>query len=212
MSGRRSQARRYAVLALYQWQMTGQEPAAIMRHFFDDPAWMQVIAEGLGLLKGEQQSLADAVYDLNLFQELLRGVPERVEDLDRQLETVLDRPLRQVTPVDLAILRLGVYELAQSPQIPFRAILNETVELAKEFGSTDDSHRYVNGILDRLARALRPAEFTPQGGDVAAPSSEPPSTAGRKPRSASPASGSSAASATPAAGKRPETPPTRREP
>ena len=211
MSGRRSQARRYAVLALYQWQMTGQEPAAIMRHFFDDPAWMQVIAEGLGLLKGEQQSLADAVYDLNLFQELLRGVPERVEDLDRQLETVLDRPLRQVTPVDLAILRLGVYELAQSPQIPFRAILNETVELAKEFGSTDDSHRYVNGILDRLARALRPAEFTPQGGDGAAPSSEPPS-AGRKARSASPASGSSAASATPAAGKRPETPPTGREP
>lgn len=212
MSGRRSQARRYAVLALYQWQMTGQEPAAIMRHFFDDPAWMQVIAEGLGLLKGEQQSLADAVYDLNLFQELLRGVPERVEDLDRQLETVLDRPLRQVTPVDLAILRLGVYELAQSPQIPFRAILNETVELAKEFGSTDDSHRYVNGILDRLARSLRPAEFTPQGGDGAAPSSEPPSTVGRKARSASPTSGSSAASATPAAGKRPETPPTGREP
>ena len=205
MSGRRSQARRYAVLALYQWQMTGQEPAAIMRHFFDDPAWMQVIAEGLGLLKGEQQSLADAVYDLNLFQELLRGVPERVEDLDRQLETVLDRPLRQVTPVDLAILRLGVYELAQSPQIPFRAILNETVELAKEFGSTDDSHRYVNGILDRLARVLRPAEFTPQGGGGATASSEPPAAA----RKARPAS---AASATPASGKRPETPPTGREP
>ena len=205
MSGRRSQARRYAVLALYQWQMTGQEPAAIMRHFFDDPAWMQVIAEGLGLLKGEQQSLADAVYDLQLFQELLRGVPEQVEDLDRQLETVLDRPLRQVTPVDLAILRLGVYELAQSPQIPFRAILNETVELAKEFGSTDDSHRYVNGILDRLARVLRPAEFTPQGGGGATASSEPPAAA-RKARSAS------AASATPASGKRPETPPTGREP
>lgn len=186
MSGRRSQARRYAVLALYQWQMTGQEPAAIMRHFFDDPAWMQVIAEGLGLLKGEQQSLADAVYDLQLFQELLRGVPERVEDLDRQLERVLDRPLRQVTPVDLAILRLGVYELAQSPQIPFRAILNETVELAKEFGSTDDSHRYVNGILDRLARTLRPAEFVPSP-DSATPSPEPLPASG--PRAKFPSSG-----------------------
>lgn len=205
MSGRRSQARRYAVLALYQWQMTGQEPAAIMRHFFDDPAWMQVIAEGLGLLKGEQQSLADAVYDLQLFQELLRGVPERVEDLDRQLERVLDRPLRQVTPVDLAILRLGVYELAQSPQIPFRAILNETVELAKEFGSTDDSHRYVNGILDRLARTLRPAEFVPPGGGGDMPTSEPPSPPSRKARP------KSSAGVTSAAGRRPETPPTGRE-
>lgn len=160
MSGRRSQARRYAVLALYQWQITGLAPADIVRHFFDDPAWMQVVAEGLGLHQGEQQSVADALYDMALFQELVRGVPEQVEDLDRQLQTVLDRPLIQVTPVDLAILRLGVYELAHSLRIPFRAILNEAVELAKEFGSTDDSHRYVNGILDRLARTLRPEEFT----------------------------------------------------
>ncbi len=160
MSGRRSQARRYAVLALYQWQITGLAPADIVRHFFDDPAWMQVVAEGLGLHKGEQQSVADALYDMALFQELVRGVPEQVENLDRQLQTVLDRPLIQVTPVDLAILRLGVYELAHSLRIPFRAILNEAVELAKEFGSTDDSHRYVNGILDRLARTLRPEEFT----------------------------------------------------
>lgn len=160
MSGRRSQARRYAVLALYQWQITGLAPADIVRHFFDDPAWMQVVAEGLGLHKGEQQSVADALYDMALFQALVRGVPEQVEDLDRQLQTVLDRPLIQVTPVDLAILRLGVYELVHSPGIPFRAILNEAVELAKEFGSTDDSHRYVNGILDRLARTLRLEEFT----------------------------------------------------
>jgi N utilization substance protein B len=170
MAGRRSQARRYAVLALYQWQVSGLAPAEIVRHFFDDPAWMEVIAEGLGLAKGEKQPVADALYDLALFQELLRGVPEQVEDLDSRLATVLDRPLRQVTPVDLAILRLGVYELAHSPRIPFRAILNEAVELAKEFGSTDDSHRYVNGILDRLARTLRPAEFTA----LSTPASPPP--------------------------------------
>ena len=100
MAGRRSQARRYALLGLYQWQMTGQSPAVILRHFFDDPAWMQVIAEGLGLTKGERQSVEEAVYDLALFQELMRGVPEQVEDLDRRLQQVLDRPLRQVTPVD----------------------------------------------------------------------------------------------------------------
>ena len=173
MSGRRSQARRYAVLALYQWQITGLAPGDIVRHFFDDPAWMQVVAEGLGLHKGEQQSVADALYDMALFQALVRGVPEQVEDLDRQLQTVLDRPLIQVTPVDLAILRLGVYELVHSPRIPFRAILNEAVELAKEFGSTDDSHRYVNGILDRLARTLRPEEFTD------APAPETPRTSRR---------------------------------
>jgi len=159
MAGRRSQARRYAVLALYQWQLTGLAPAVIVRHFRDDPAWMQAVAESLGLTRTERQSAAEALYDLQLFQELLNGVPARADDLDRRLETVLDRPLRQVTPVDLAILRLGVYELAYSPQVPVRAILNEAVELAKEFGSTDDSHRYVNGILDRLGRSLRPAEF-----------------------------------------------------
>lgn len=161
MSGRRSQARRYAVLALYQWQITGLAPADIVRHFFDDPAWMQVVAEGLGLAKGKRQSVAEALYDMALFQDLLRGVPEQAPELDRLLETVLDRPLRQVTPVDLAILRLGVFELTQSSQIPCRAIINEAVELAKEFGSTDDSHRYVNGILDRLARTLRAEEFPP---------------------------------------------------
>ena len=89
MSGRRSQARRYAVLALYQWQITGLAPAEIVRHFFDDPAWMQVVAESLGLAKGERQSVADALYDMSLFQDLLRGVPEQLEDLDRRLETVL---------------------------------------------------------------------------------------------------------------------------
>ena len=203
MSGRRSQARRYAVLALYQWQITGLAPADIVRHFFDDPAWMQVVAEGLGLHQGEQQSVADALYDMALFQELVRGVPEQVEDLDRQLQTVLDRPLIQVTPVDLAILRLGVYELAHSPGIPFRAILNEAVELAKEFGSTDDSHRYVNGILDRLARTLRPEEFT----DAPAPAIPRASRSGSS-RASRPAKPTVAAPpATPAPAEPPAEPP-----
>ncbi|MFZ1538920.1 MAG: transcription antitermination factor NusB [Chromatiaceae bacterium] len=194
MSGRRSQARRYAVLALYQWQITGLAPAEIVRHFFDDPAWMQVVAESLGLAKGERQSVADALYDMSLFQDLLRGVPEQLEDLDHRLETVLDRPLRQVTPVDLAILRLGVYELTHSPRIPCRAIINEAVELAKEFGSTDDSHRYVNGILDRLARTLRPEEFPP-----ASPPATPRTSRAASSPASRPAASSSPGDSTPLA-------------
>jgi N utilization substance protein B len=173
MIGRRSHARRYAVLALYQWQVTGLDPAEIGRHFFDDPAWMDEVADSLGELNGSERpsDAAKAVYDLALFQELLRGVPAQLPELDERLTSVLDRPLSQVTPVDLAILRMAVYELLKTPQIPFRVVINEAVELAKEFGSTDDSHRYVNGVLDRVARELRAAELQP----------DPPERLGRPP-------------------------------
>jgi len=167
MSRRRSHARRYAVLALYQWQVTGLDPAEIGRHFFDDPTWMDVVADALGDFDNGQKptGAADSVYDLALFQQLLHGVPEQLAALDVQLESVLDRPLRQVTPVDLAVLHMAVYELINSPEIHSRVILNEAVELAKEFGSSDDSHRYVNGVLDKIARKLRTSELA----DVAAP-------------------------------------------
>lgn len=162
MIGRRSHARRYAVLALYQWQVTGLDPVEICRHFFDDPAWMDVVADALGELDEDRKSAeaARSAYDLALFQELLRGVPEQLGELDAQLESVLDRPIRLVTPVDLAVLRMAVYELINSPEIHSRVVLNEAVELAKEFGSSDDSHRYVNGVLDKIARKLRAAELT----------------------------------------------------
>jgi N utilization substance protein B len=158
MAGRRTQARRYAVLALYQWQVSGQSPAEISRHFFDDPAWMDEIADALCELGEQAPGGADRVCDLALFQTLLLGVPERVETLDERLAEVLDRPLAQVTPVDLAILRMAVFELLTSPEVPYRVVINEAVELAKEFGSTDDTHRYVNGVLDRIAHRLRTAE------------------------------------------------------
>jgi N utilization substance protein B len=123
---------------------------------------MDVVGDALGELAPDKApaEAADALYDLALFQELLRGVPEHLAELDGRLDSVLDRPITQVTPVDLAILRMSVYELLSSPNIPFRVILNEAVELAKEFGSTDDSHRYVNGVLDKIARDLRAAEVT----------------------------------------------------
>lgn len=155
MSGPRSQARRYAVLALYQWQVTGQGPSEIARHFFDDPAWMDEVAESLA----ELDPPADTVYDRELFAEILKGVPANLPDIDGLLGPALDRPIAKVDPVERAILRVGAYEILYSPGIPGRVIVNEAVELAKLFGA-EQGHRYVNGVLDRVARQVRPGEMT----------------------------------------------------
>ena len=161
MSGRRSQARRYAVLALYQWQVTGQSPVEIGRHFFDDPAWMREVADSLAEFVGDGAAgdLANMAFDPALFESLLQGVPEHIEDLDQRLQVALDRPLAQITPVELAILRLGVFELMHSPEVPFRVVINEAVDLTKLLGADDKSHCYVNGVLDRVARDLRSVEM-----------------------------------------------------
>jgi N utilization substance protein B len=158
--GPRSQARRYAVLALYQWQLTGQEPAEIGAHFFDDSAWIGEIAESL-TDAGEDRDPGHAAvfaFDRELFDLLLQGVPSHLQDLDALLKLALDRPISRVDPVERAILRVGAYELGYCPGVPARAIINEAVDLAKLLGS-EQGHRYVNGVLDRLAREVRPAEL-----------------------------------------------------
>ena len=160
MAGPRSQARRYALLALYQWQIAGTAPAKIQEQFLADPDWMETIADTLASPRsGGKKKKKAKVPDWSLFRQLLTGVPEQCEHLDAQLAAVLDRPLAQITPVDLAVLRIALYELHNSPGIHSRVILNEAIELAKEFGSTDDSHRYVNGVLSKIARQLRPTEL-----------------------------------------------------
>jgi len=162
MAGPRSEARRYAVLALYQWQVSGETPAVIARHFFDDPAWIGAVAEGLI----EDLDLAPGAtakrYDVQLFDRLLRGVPEHVDPIDDALAAVVDRSLRSVDPVELAILRVGAYELLYSPELPVRVVINEAIDLAKTFGA-EQGHRYVNGVLDKLARRVRAAELASQG-------------------------------------------------
>lgn len=160
MSGPRSQARRYAVLALYQWQLTGLDPAEIGHHFFNDPAWVGEVADSLADLgeDGLPEDAPRAVYDRELFELLLHGVPARLAELDGRLQTALDRPILRVDPVERAILRAGAYELMYCPQVPARAILNEAIDLAKLLGA-DQGHRYVNGVLDRLAKELRPDEL-----------------------------------------------------
>jgi N utilization substance protein B len=163
MPGRRSEARRYAVLALYQWQVSGQPPAEIAGHFFDDPAWMEAVADGMANANQEQRPSSTATdhrpYDHQLFNNLLRGVPERADEIDDALRKNLDRSLQSLDPVERSILRIGTYELLFSLELPVRVIINEAVELAKAFGA-EQGHRYVNAVLDRVARRVRASELS----------------------------------------------------
>ncbi len=142
MSRKRSRSRRLALQALYQWQVTGDDLGEIIHHF---------LAEHGG--KG---------FEVDYFRDLVRGVPTRLEEVDAALEPFLDRPLEEVDLVERALLRLGAYELAAHPEVPYRVVINEAVELAKTFGA-EQSHRYVNGVLDKVARALRPVETAARG-------------------------------------------------
>ena len=137
MSRQRSRSRSLAVQALYQWQMAGQDVASIISHFLVEQ-------------DGKR-------FDGDYFNELVRGVPARLNELDSALAPCVDRPLEAVDPVERAILRVGTYELLEHPEIPYRVVINEAVELAKTFGA-EQGHRYVNGVLDKAARALRPLE------------------------------------------------------
>ena len=142
MSGNRTQARRHAVQAIYQWQMTGEDISEIDRQFL------------------EMEEMVGA--DLNYFQDLLHGVPAKLSELDEHSSVFLDRAVESVDPVERAILRLGTYELIQHPEIPYRVIINEAVELAKLFGA-EQGHRYINGVLDKLAQRVRRAEVASCG-------------------------------------------------
>lgn len=137
MSRARSLARERAMQALYQWQMTGELPAVIDKQFMEEQD-----------MKG---------VDRKYFSELLREVPRRVKELDAHAEAVLDRTIEQVDPVERAILRIGAYELEKRIDIPYRVVINEMVELAKVFGA-EQGHKYINGILDKLAAKLRSIE------------------------------------------------------
>ncbi|KTG16380.1 MULTISPECIES: transcription antitermination factor NusB [unclassified Guyparkeria] len=108
----------------------------------------------------EAQFMEDAFMlriDLELFRRILRGVEQHADDLDAAIEPHLDRPVRELDPIEHAILRLGAFELMHMIETPRAIVINEAVELAKRFGATD-GHRYVNGVLDRLADRVRTAE------------------------------------------------------
>ena len=143
LSQRRSRARRVALQAIYQWQVAHQDLIDIERQF----------------LASEETEGADRDY----FHELLHRVPAELSDLDAALAPLLDRRIEAVDPVERALLRMGAYELLRRPDVPYRVVINEAVELAKVFGA-EQGHRYINGILDGLARRVRPAEVAPGSG------------------------------------------------
>jgi N utilization substance protein B len=96
-------------------------------------------------------------FEVPYFKELLHGVPAHLTELDEQLKPCLDRAIESVDPVERAILRLGTFEFVHHPEVPYRVVINEAVELAKVFGA-EQGHKYVNGVLDKLAKKVRPVE------------------------------------------------------
>lgn len=137
---RRGLARRVTAQALYQWIVNETPPEALLTQF-------RTQDEGLGR--------ADPAY----FEELLHGVVNNIQGLTLLLTPHLDRPLAQLDPVEHAILLVGAYELQNKPEVPWKVVVNEAVNLAKTFGA-EDGYKFVNGVLDKLARATRSAEIS----------------------------------------------------
>lgn len=135
--GTRSVARKLALQALYRWQLN-QCP------------WQDLVQE---FSDSDDMPRADAGY----FRELIQGVLQRHERLEELLGGFSDRAPRLLDPIEHAILLIGLYELDAQPPVPFRVAINEAVALAKRFGATD-GHKFVNAVLDRAARTLRPDE------------------------------------------------------
>ncbi|PTQ87538.1 transcription antitermination factor NusB [Agitococcus lubricus] len=133
----RHKARKFALQGLYEWQLSGNPPFEIEARYRVENAMHKV--------------------DLAYFHELLHQVVGRVHELDPVFEPLLDRKLQQLDPIERNIIRMGCYELKHHIEIPYRVVLNEAVELAKEFGATD-SYKFVNSILDEVAKSVRSVE------------------------------------------------------
>ena len=137
-AGSRNKARQAAVQALYQWQLNAQPVCDVESDF----------------LAGESLDGADREY----FRLLVREVPQLLPQLDAHLSPHVDRPVAEIDPVERAVLRIAAYELEFRLEIPYRVVLNEAVELAKTFGA-EHGHRFVNGVLDKVAAQLRSTEL-----------------------------------------------------
>lgn len=137
MKSARRRSREFAVQGLYQWQLNAADAT--------------LIAADLATTRGFEHA------DEKHFRALLYGVIKHAGDLHAALAPCLDRTLKELSPVEHAILLVGAFELAHHPEIPYRVVINECVELAKTFGGTD-GFKYVNGVLDKLAAAARAVE------------------------------------------------------
>ena len=133
----RSRARRRALQAIYAWQLSGQTIAQVIDQF-----------------RAEQDM---EVADLEYFEDLVRGIDRNLEQLDTELRKFLDREIAQVDPIERGVLRIATYELLHRPDVPYRVVINEAIEITKRFGA-DHGHTYINGVLDKAAGAWRAAE------------------------------------------------------
>ena len=134
MKTARRRSREIALQALYAWQLAGGDPL------------------------DELRSLDEEGYaDRELAEALVRGVLERADELKALIAPCLDRDFARLSPVERAILYIGAFELQAHPETPFKVIVNEAVELGKSYGGTG-GHKYVNGVLEKLAGGLRPGE------------------------------------------------------
>lgn len=138
----RVRARRSAVQALYQWAMAEKSMSEVIIEFEKDRS---------------ELNRADVDY----FKEILKGIEKNQQQIDECLSPLLDRPMAELDPVENAILHLGVYELLYKQELASKIVLNESIELAKMFGA-EQSHKYVNGILDKAAHQIRTVEFSNQ--------------------------------------------------
>ena len=134
----RSLARRLALQALYQLQLNPRPLAAVQKQFVADPE-------------------SDRA-DLDYFRELIAAIAPQREELDARLTLLCEIPPADLDPIEHAVLWLGLYELASRAELPYRVALAEAVQLAKQFGATD-GYKFVNAVLDRAARELRPNEY-----------------------------------------------------
>src|SRR5690554_6804753 len=132
----RRKARKLAIQAIYSWQLTQNSMTDIEAQFLTDNDTSKI--------------------DVDYFLALVRGVAGQANALDQALEPFLDRPLKDLDQVERAVLRLAAYELRERLDVPYKVAINEAIELAKSFGA-DDSHRFVNGVLDKAIDSLRSA-------------------------------------------------------
>ena len=135
---KRRKARRLILQALYQWLIAKADPLDILKEFREENG---------------------GKIDWEYFQEVFIEIPKQVEILDAHLQPLLDRDASALDPIEQALLYLGTFELASRIDVPYKVVINECIDIAKEFGATD-SHKYINGVLDKLALTLRALEHS----------------------------------------------------
>lgn len=135
----RHKAREFVLQAIYQWQATKDSTTEIEMQFHSYKDMSKI--------------------DLTYFTELLHQIPKQILTIDSHIEKVLDRPFHDLNPVELAVLRMAVYELLFKQDIPYKVIINEALQITKKFGAAD-GFKYVNGVLDALAKELRALEVS----------------------------------------------------